>query len=365
MAGAEDQSETSQRKVEHLDIAASGAIEHPGGVGWDDVQLVHDCLPEIDRRRVDLSASFLGRMLRAPIVIASMTGGHPRAAEINRRLAVAAERLGIAMGLGSQRAAVERPELLSTYTVAREAAPNAFLIANVGAPQLIAQAGRAPYTFEQIRVLVDAVSADALAVHLNFLQEACQPEGDANARGCADAIRDVCRRVSVPVIAKETGAGISSAAARRLADLGVRALDVGGHGGSNMALMEARRAERQGDRQRRRLGETFADWGIPTAVSIVEARAANLPIIATGGVRSGLDAAKAINLGATLVGIGRPALTQANLSEDALIEWLEDFVEELRVAAFLTGSPDLATLATRPRRVFGRTAEWLRLTDPR
>ena len=359
MHDAGDLNATSQRKAEHLDVAAGGAIEHHAGAGWDDVQLIHDCLPEVDRGDVDLGVEFLGHRLRAPVVIAGMTGGHPRAAEINRRLAIAAEHLGIAMGVGSQRAAVEHPELLSTYAVARSAAPHAVLIANVGAPQLIAQAGRAPFTLDQIRTLVGAISADALAIHLNFLQEACQPEGDANARGCAEAIRRVCRDIGVPVIAKETGAGIGVEAALRLRELGVSALDVGGHGGSNMALLEARRAERRGDRLRRRLGETFADWGIPTAVSVVETRAAGLPVIATGGVRDGLDAAKAINLGATLVGIARPALTQAEISQEALIEWLGDFIEELRVAAFLTGSPDLAALRSRPRRISGRVAAWL------
>lgn len=351
---------TSQRKADHLEIAASGAIEHPAGAGWQDVYLVHECLPEVDRGEIDLSVEFLGHRLRAPVLIAGMTGGHPRATEINRRLARVAERLGVAMGVGSQRAAVEAPALLATYAVARTAAPGAFLIANVGAPQLIRQGTRPPYRVEQIRPLVEAIAANALAVHLNFLQEACQPEGDANARGCADALGAVCREIGVPVIAKETGAGISGSAARRLRELGVQALDVGGHGGSNMALLEARRAERQGDRRRSRLGETFADWGIPTVVSLIEARRAGLPLIATGGVRSGLDAAKAINLGATLVGVGRPILAQAELSEEAALDWLGDFIEELRVAAFLTGSPDLATLQRRPRRIIGRTAELLR-----
>jgi isopentenyl-diphosphate delta-isomerase len=350
---------TSRRKFEHIDIAVTGAVEHPNVAGWDDVQLVHDCLPEVDLDQIDLSVDFLGRRLRAPIVVASMTGGHPWATELNRRLAAATERLGIAMGVGSQRAALEHPELAETYGVARTTAPTAFLIANVGAAQLVAQGSRAPYSIGQIQTLVEAISANALAIHLNFLQEACQPEGDTQARGCVDAIRRVCREVAVPVIAKETGAGVSRDAALRLRDAGVRAVDVGGHGGSNMALLEARRSERRGDRIHRRLGETFADWGIPTPVAVVEAGAAGLPVIATGGVRSGLDAAKAINLGATLVGVARPVLTQAEKSEEAAVEWLEGFITELRVALFLTGSLDLASLHSKPRHVFGRTAGWL------
>lgn len=356
---AADAGATSRRKAEHLEIATSGAIEHPGGAGWDDIHLIHDCLPEVDRGEIDTTTEFLGRRLRAPVVIASLTGGHPRAAELNRRLATAAERLGIAMGVGSQRAAVEHPELVPTFAIARETAPSVFLIANVGAPQLIPQPSRAPYTVAQIQRLVDSIAADALAVHLNFLQEACQPEGDTNARGCSEAIQRLCRELTVPVIAKETGAGISGTAANRLRRLGVSALDLGGHGGSNMALLEARRAERKGDWLHSRLGETFADWGIPTALSLLEAREAGLPVIATGGVRSGLDAAKAINLGATLVGIGRPALTQAEISVDALVEWIEGFLEELRVAMFLTGSTNLVSLRARPRRVVGRIAQLL------
>lgn len=350
----------SRRKVEHLDIAIKGVIESPKGAGWGDIQLVHNCLPEVNLTEVDLSVDFMGHRLQAPIMIAAMTGGHPESTEVNRRLASAAEYLGIALGMGSQRAIIEDPELLSTYTVARTVAPRAFIVANIGAAQLTVQANCQACTVEQIVGLVDAISADALAVHLNFLQEACQAEGDTMARGCSEAIKAVCQSVPIPVIAKETGSGIGSRDAERLRDLGVQALDVGGYGGSNMALMEAHRAERHNDALHLRLGETFASWGTPTPVVVVEAQAAGLPVIATGGIRSGLDAAKALNLGAKLVGIGQPALVQAEAGEEELVKWLEGFVEELRVATFLTGATNVAELCIQPRRVFGRTAEWLR-----
>lgn len=353
-------SATSQRKLEHLEIAASGAIESVTGPGWEDVHLVHRCLPEVSRSTVDLSARFLGRTLRAPVVIAAITGGHPRATEINRRLAGAAEALGLAMGVGSQRAAVEQPDLISSYAVAREAAPSAFLIANIGAPQLIRQERRRAYGLPEARALTSALGANALAIHLNFLQEACQPEGDVNAAGVAGAIGAICEGLEIPVIAKETGAGMCREDALHLKDLGVSALDVGGYGGSNMALLEAERAERQEDRLRQRISRTFATWGIPTAAAVLEARATGLPVIATGGIRTGLDAAKAIALGATLVGIARPALAQAEIGMEALIEWLEGFLEELKVAAFLTGCADLAAISALQPRIFGRTADWMR-----
>ena len=350
---------TSTRKLEHLQLAADGAIESAAGPGWDDVHLVHRCLPELNRGEVDLSVSFLGHRLRAPIVIAAMTGGHADTLEINRRLARAAEALGLAMGVGSQRAILEQPEVAASYAITRQAAPSAFLIANIGAPQLIEQQSRRAYHLPEVRTLVSTIGANALAVHLNFLQEACQPEGDVNGRGAAEAIRALCEGVGVPVIAKETGAGICAPDAVRLRDLGASALDVGGFGGSNMALLEAERSRRQSDGLRERIGRTFSNWGIPTAAAVVEARTAGLPVIGTGGIRTGLDAAKAIALGATLVGIARPALTQAEQGEDALLRWLEGVIEELRVALFLTGSADLFALRHAEKRIFGRTAEWL------
>lgn len=350
---------TPQRKVEHVKVALDG-IETTSGARWEEIQLVHNCLPELDRKDIDVSMEFLGTSLQAPIVIASMTGGHEETKEINRRLATAAEKLGIAMGVGSMRAAIEQPKLLSTYTVARKAAPNTFLMANIGVPQLIRQDKRQPCTIEQIQDLISALSANALILHLNFLQEACQPEGDTNSRGCSEAIREICSAIDTPIIAKETGSGISREDAFRLLELGVRAIDIGGYGGSNMALLESKRAQMYNDIGLQRIGETFGNWGIHTPIAIVEAKQSGLPIICTGGIRSGLDAAKAINLGADLVSIGRPALTQAQVSTDALVLWLQGLIEELKVAMFLTGSANLCQLRCRPRRIFGYTAEWLR-----
>lgn len=348
------------RKADHIDVAAGRPVTPASSPGWDDVCFVHRALPGIDLAEIDLSTELFGHRLRAPLMIASMTGGHPRSADINRRLAMAAEELGLAMGVGSQRAAIHHPELLPTYAVAREAAPSIFLIANVGAPQLIDQDGGPALTPSALGQLVDDMRADALAIHLNFLQEAVQPEGDTRARGCLEAFSTVARSLRVPVIAKETGAGLARDDALLLRTAGAGALDVGGAGGTSFALVEAfRAADRQMDASER-LGRLLGDWGVPTAVSVVECSGLGLPVIATGGVRSGLDAARALALGADLVGVARPFLSAALEGEEAVRALARELLHTLRVVMFLTGSRTVADLHQARRVVTGRTAEWLR-----
>jgi isopentenyl-diphosphate delta-isomerase len=348
------------RKADHLRLSAAGDVEAGRGPGWEDMHLVHEALPELDQCAIDLSVTFLGRRLAAPLVIAGMTGGHATAREVNAVLARAAERHGVAMGVGSQRAAIRRPDLASTYGVAREAAPSAFLIANIGAPQLIRQGASGPLGAADITTAITMIRANALAIHLNFLQESVQPEGDRQAAGCAEAIRQVVLDVApLPVLVKETGAGMSRATALRLRDLGVHALDVGGVGGTSFAAVEGHRAEAAGAAGHQRLGELLRDWGIPTPVSIVAAAAAELPIIATGGVRNGLDAAKAHALGATLVGVARPLLQAALQGDEAVDAWIGQFLNELKTVLWLTGSASPETLRRRPRVIQGRTRQWL------
>ncbi|MGH2378240.1 MAG: type 2 isopentenyl-diphosphate Delta-isomerase, partial [Candidatus Limnocylindria bacterium] len=288
-----------------------------------------------------------------------MTGGHQKAITVNRTLASAAERHGVAFGVGSQRAALRDPALVPTYAVAREAAPAAFLIGNIGISQLIEQPGEARLGEADIARVVGMVRADALAVHLNFLEEMVQPEGQTRARGAEEALASVARSCSVPIIAKETGAGIGRATAERLRRLGVRAIDVGGVGGTSFAAIEARRARDRGDEGRALLGERFTDWGLPTAVAVVGAAATGLPIIATGGVRGGLDAAVALALGATAVGVGRPLLQAALAGEPAVHEWIAQFELQLRTATFLAGAEKATELRSAPRVVLGDTHEWL------
>lgn len=351
-----------QRKADHLRLSADAAVDASVGAGWDDVHLVHEALPELDQWEVDLSVELLGRRMQAPLLIAGMTGGHRTAHEVNAVLARAAERYGLAMGVGSQRAALRRPDLAYTYTVVRDEAPTAYLIANVGAPQLIAQGAVPPLGPDEVQHAIDMIRADSLAIHLNFLQESVQPEGERRARGVAEAIAALARSVSVPVIAKETGAGMSRATALRLKDLGVRALDVGGVGGTSFAAVEGLRAEAQGEQASRRLGEVLRDWGVPTPVATVAAAASGLPVIATGGIRSGLDAAKALALGATLVGVARPLLQAALEGDQAVRAWIEQFLLELRTVLFLTGSANARALCAAPRVVTGPTQSWLAQT---
>ncbi len=351
--------DVEQRKAEHLRLVTSRDVTSRTTPGWSDVRLLHHPLPAADLPAIDLSTDFLGRRLRAPLAIAAMTGGHEAASDINERLARAAQRHGVAMGLGSQRAALRDPRLARTYTVAREVAPDAFLIANIGAAQLVPQDSGAPLGPAQLADAVAMIQANALAIHLNFLEETIQPEGDRRAAGLREALARATASVAVPAIAKETGAGISRRAALDLRALGFRALDVGGLGGTSFAAVETARAEARGDSRRATLGRVYGEWGIPTAVSIVAASAAGLPLIATGGVRTGLDAAKAIALGASLVGVARPLLSAA-LEGDASVEaWITQFLEELRVAIFLSGGACVADLRSVLRVVLGDTRAWL------
>jgi isopentenyl-diphosphate Delta-isomerase len=347
------------RKADHIDIAAGQQVSASVSPGWDDIRLIHRALPEIDLDEVDLRTNFLGHELEAPIVIASMTGGHARAEEINRRLAVATRQFGLAMGVGSQRAAIRRPDLLRTYTVARDVAPDAFIIANVGAPQLIRQGSNPPLSLEQVQRLVTDMRANALAVHLNYLQEVVQPEGDTAARGVLDAIRRLAAALDVPVIAKETGAGLSRTQAQALKDAGVAGLDVGGAGGTSFALVESIRAEDQELAAAARLGQVLGDWGLPTAVSVAECARVGLPMIATGGIRSGLDAAKALSLGADLAGIARPMLSAAVESYELLEAHIGELLHTLRSAMFLTGARTPHDLRRSERVIGGATAQWL------
>ncbi|HVR89315.1 MAG TPA: type 2 isopentenyl-diphosphate Delta-isomerase [Candidatus Limnocylindria bacterium] len=348
-----------RRKAEHLRIAAEEDVETRRAAGWDDVHLVHDALPVVDAASVDLGATLLGQRLALPLVIAGMTGGHGGAERVNAVLARAAARHGLAIGVGSQRAALRDPRLRRTYAVVREEAPDAFVIANVGISQLVTQDDGVPLGADDIRALVSMIGANAIALHLNYLEESVQPEGQTRARGALAAIRALVRRSPVPVIVKETGAGISGAVARRLKSLGVRGIDVGGVGGTSFAAVEALRATARGDVARSQLGQTFRDWGVPSAVAVAGCARSGLPVIATGGVRSGLDAAKALALGATAVGVGRPLLQRALQGEAAVDAWIAQFALELRTATFLSGVRRSRDLASCPLVVTGETKDWI------
>ncbi len=349
-----DEEMTVDRKDDHIRIVEEEDVE-TGGTGFRDIQLIHEALPEIDYVNIDTSIEFLGRELAAPIVIESMTGGHPNTTKINRSLAMAAEESGVAMGVGSQRAGLEDDdeELLESYTIVRDVAPTAFLYGNIGAAQL------AEYGVEGVEQAVEMIDADAMAVHLNFLQEAAQPEGDVDARNCLDAIETVAQELSVPVIVKETGNGISRETAKQLAEAGVDCIDVAGKGGTTWSGVEAYRAAAIGDRRHERVGTRFRNWGIPTAVSTLEALEHHDCVVASGGVRSGLDVAKAIALGARAGGLAKPFLSPAGQGADAVIELLEDLLAELETAMFVTGSEAVDELQQTDYVTLGRTREYL------
>lgn len=330
--------ETQSRKADHLRICLDEDVQcRQVTTGLERYRFTHCCLPEIDREDIDLSTEFLGKRLKSPLLISSMTGGTEQARMINLRLAAIAQQYGLAMGVGSQRVAVEKPDVASTFAI-REVAPDALLFANLGAVQLNYR-----YGLEECQKAVDLLAADALILHLNPLQECVQSHGDINFRGLLAKIADLCRRLPVPVIAKEVGNGISQRMAEMLLDAGVAAIDVAGAGGTSWALVESERAQ---DAKQRRLGKTFADWGIPTADCIVAVRqaSATVPLIASGGLRDGLDVAKTIGLGADLAGLALPFLQAANESEAALHELVEILNAEIITALFCTGSRCLADL---------------------
>jgi len=331
-----------QRKADHIRINLEENVGFDQlTTGLEHYRFVHQALPELKLAEVDLSTTLFGHSLRAPLLISSMTGGTERAQVINRNLAAAAQEAGIAMGLGSMRAALEDPSLAESFRV-RPTAPDILLFANLGAVQL-----NYGYTVDHCRRAVEMVEADALFLHFNPLQEALQPEGDTNFAGLLKKVEEVCRRLEVPVVAKEVGWGFSEETARRLADAGVAAIDVAGAGGTSWSQVEMHRAE---NTVRRQVAATFVDWGIPTAESIrmVRQGAPHLPIIASGGLRNGLDAAKAIALGARLVGMAGPFLKAAVISVGAVLEVIEVTTAELRTTMFCIGAASLDELRDTP-----------------
>lgn len=359
LEGADRVDVVELRKAEHQLIVATHDVRGSVDPGWSDVRLVHEALPEVDLHDVDLSVEFLGRRLGAPLLLAALTGGHAHAEVINARLARAAERHRLAMGVGSQRAALRRPGLARTYAVARREAPHALLIGNLGAAQLVDQDGASAMGVDEVRRAVDMIQADAMAVHLNFVEEVVQPEGDRRARGCLEAISALARDLDVPLVVKETGAGMSRTTCLRIAGAGAAAIDVGGAGGTSYAVIEGLRAKAQGDDAGHQLGELLREWGVPTAVSVAAARPCGVPVIATGGVRSALDAAKALALGASLAGVSVGLLDAALTGDEAVERWVQRFCHGLRAVLFLTGCRAPRELAERRLVVTGTTRAWL------
>lgn len=329
---------TSQRKSQHLDIVLEGQAAGNGRTGLDEVRFAHVALPELHLDRVDLATDFLGHPVALPFLVSSMTGGPARAAAINTHLAEACQEARVALAVGSQRVALEAGDAGGLDRSLRAAAPDIPILANFGAAQL-----NLGYGTDHARRAVEAIEADALIIHLNPLQEALQPEGDRDWRGLIAKIGALAQTLPVPVVVKEVGAGLSGALARRLHDEGVAVFDTAGSGGTSWAAVEGARAT---SARGAAVAAAFADWGIPTATSIRQVRAdcPEAVIIASGGLATGLDAARAIRLGADMAGFAATLLPAAVHSTEAVLEALSTLEAQLRVACFCTGSPNLAAL---------------------
>jgi isopentenyl-diphosphate delta-isomerase len=352
--------ETRKRKAEHIKISLNHNVQaRKITTGFEDVHLIHKALPEINRQNINLTTTVFGHKFSVPIIVGAITGGTHEATKINATLAEAVEELGLGMGVGSQRAALEDKRLEKTFAIVRKKAPTAFLIANIGGVQLVNG-----YGLREVRKAVEMIDADAVAIHLNALQEAAQPEGQTNFQGMLARISEIAKDLDKPIIAKETGAGIAAEEAKKLETAGVKGVDVSGAGGTSFAAVEYYRAKGAKNHFQRRLGGAFWDWGIPTAISIVEiSQTINLPVIASGGVRDGLDAGKALALGASLASLSLPALQTAVKGVKETVKALVTMKEELRNAMFLVGADEVQALHKTPIVIAGKTGEWLKLRN--
>ncbi len=349
---------TRKRKADHIRLCLDDKSQaRKATTGFEEIHFIHKALPEINKQDIDLSTIVFGHKFNAPLIVGAMTGGTAEAEKINSNLAEAVEKLQLGMGVGSQRAALQDTKLAKTFAVARKKAPTAFLVANIGGVQLVHG-----YSIKEVKKAVEMIDADAVAIHLNALQEAVQPEGQTNFAGVLAKIGAVAGELDVPVIVKETGSGIAAEDAQKLEAAGVKAIDVGGVGGTSFAAVEYFRAEEEKNNMQRFLGEVFWDWGIPTAVSLVEiAQTVKIPVIASGGIRDGSDAAKALALNACLASVSQPALKAAIQGVKETENMLSLLMEELRNIMFLVGAKDVQKLAKVPIVVTGRTGKWLEM----
>jgi isopentenyl-diphosphate delta-isomerase len=349
---------TKKRKVDHIKITLSKEVQaRKVTTGFEDVYFIHRALPEIDKQEIDLHATVFNHKFAAPLIVSAITGGTPEAKKINATIAEAVEELGLGMGVGSQRAAIENKKLEKTFAIARKKAPTAFLIANIGGVQLVRE-----YGLKEVKKAIEMIDADAIAVHLNSLQEAVQPEGETSFKGILGKIGEIGGELDKPLIVKETGAGISAEEAKKLEAVGVAGIDVSGVGGTSFAAVEYYRAKGRRNSFQRRLGEVFWDWGIPTTISIVEvAQTVKIPVIASGGIRNGSEVAKALALGASLASLAQPVLQAAVKGVKETKNMLYLMIEELKNNMFLVGAESMQALLKVPLVVTGKTAEWLKL----
>jgi isopentenyl-diphosphate delta-isomerase len=347
-----------KRKAEHISISLKRNVQaRKVTTGFEDAIFIHKALPEINRQEIDLSTTVFGHKFAAPLIAGAITGGTQEATKINATIAEAIEELGLGMGLGSQRAALENKKFEESFAVARKKAPSAFLIANIGGVQLVNGCG-----LKEVKKAMNMIEADALAIHLNALQETAQPEGQTNFAGILEKVGQIAEELDKPIIVKETGAGIAAEEAKKLQAAGAKGIDVSGAGGTSWAAVEYYRAKELQDDFRRRLGDLFWDWGIPTAASVVEvSQTVSIPVIASGGVRTGVDVAKALALGSSLTSLSQPVLRAAVKGVQETRGMLSLLMDELRNVMFLVGAESIEALRKAPVVLVGRTSEWLRV----
>ncbi|MHA1126134.1 MAG: type 2 isopentenyl-diphosphate Delta-isomerase [Candidatus Heimdallarchaeota archaeon] len=358
MTKKEDSQITKERKDDHIKICCDDKynIEMTTTNGFEDVHFIHRAIPSSNFEDIKLDIEFFEHKLNYPIFFSSITGGTPKAKKINKILARVAEKYNIGLGVGSQRPAIEDPSIIDTYSIVREEAPNAFIAANIGAIQL-----NNDYGLEEAIKAIDMIKANALILHLNPLQEVIQPEGQTNFDGIIDRIENLCNELTQPVFVKEVGSGISMEDGELLLDAGVRAIEVAGVGGTSWSKIESIRAQTQGYEGKQNLGEVFANWGLPTAISTLELSEFrdDIYIISSGGIRNGIEGAKAICIGANLVGFALPILQKASLGEKELEKWLDRFIQELKTTMFLVGATDIEDLKLTEVVLTGRAEQWI------
>lgn len=347
---------TESRKAEHINIALARDVSSRVTAGFEDVELIHNAVCEVDLGEIDTSVTVMGKRLRVPLIIEALTGGTREAKRINMGLAEVAESEGIGIGVGSVRAALEDPRLVDTYSIVRDRAPNTLVISNIGAAQV------AKHGSEYALKAIEVAKADSLAIHFNKLQELVMPEGETRFKGYGQHIVELSKRLGEKLCLKETGAGFGCEAARLAESWGVKWVDVAGVGGTSWFAVEYFRAERKGGEKASMLDKALWNWGVPTAVSIVESKlcARSLSIIASGGLRTGVDTAKAIALGASCAGMARPFLV--SFSKGGVRETrrlVKSFELALRFTMFLVGAKNMRELGSVPLVIRGRTAEWL------
>lgn len=346
-----------QRKLRHIRLSLEENVETDTTTGFEDIRLIHRALPEIDLDEVSTEVTFFGKRLSAPLIISAITGGTEEALKINEILASVAEEKQIGISVGSQRIAVTQPETIPTFSIVREKAPTTFVMGNLGCPQL--SLGWGP---TEAKICIDMLDADALALHMNPLQESVQVDGDTNYSSVYDKIAELKKHIKTPLIMKETGAGIAWEDAVKMEKAGASGVEISGVGGTSWSAVEYHIAKEVGKKEMEYLGGALWNWGIPTAVSVVEtANRTDLSIIASGGIRTGVEIVKSISLGSELGGMAKPFLEKAVKGREVLADFVDDIIREIRITMFLVGARNVDELDNIPVLIMGKTAEWLRL----